>query len=62
VADEGDGFDQSAVPDPLAGENLLRGSGRGVMLMKSFMDEFQILQRQPQGTEVKMVKYKAKAT
>ena len=62
VADEGDGFDQSAVPDPLAGENLLRGSGRGVMLMKSFMDEFQISQRQPQGTEVKMVKYKAKAT
>ena len=41
---------------------LLRGSGRGVMLMQSFMDEFQISQRQPQGTEVKMVKYKAKAT
>jgi serine/threonine-protein kinase RsbW len=62
VGDEGEGFDQSTVPDPLAGENLLRGSGRGVMLMKSFMDEFQISQRQPQGTEVKMVKYKAKAT
>jgi serine/threonine-protein kinase RsbW len=62
VGDEGDGFDQNEVPDPLAGENLLRGSGRGVMLMKSFMDEFQISQRQPQGTEVKMVKYKAKAT
>jgi serine/threonine-protein kinase RsbW len=62
VGDEGDGFDPNAVPDPLAGENLLRGSGRGVMLMQSFMDEFQISQRQPQGTEVKMVKYKAKAT
>jgi serine/threonine-protein kinase RsbW len=62
VADEGDGFDQNDVPDPLEGENLLRGSGRGVMLMKSFMDEFQISQRQPKGTEVKMVKYKAKAT
>lgn len=62
VGDEGEGFDPSAVPDPLAGENLLRGSGRGVMLMQSFMDEFQISQRQPQGTEVKMVKYKAKAT
>ena len=62
VQDEGDGFDPSAVPDPLAGENLLRGSGRGVMLMQSFMDEFQISQRQPKGTEVKMVKYKAKAT
>ena len=62
VRDEGEGFDPSAVPDPLAGENLLRGSGRGVMLMQSFMDEFQISQGQPQGTEVKMVKYKAKAT
>jgi serine/threonine-protein kinase RsbW len=62
VQDEGDGFDPNAVPDPLAGENLLRGSGRGVMLMQSFMDEFQISKRQPQGTEVKMVKYKAKAT
>ena len=62
VRDEGEGFDPNTVPDPLAGENLLRGSGRGVMLMQSFMDEFQISQRQPQGTEVKMVKYKAKAT
>jgi serine/threonine-protein kinase RsbW len=62
VADEGDGFDPQAVPDPLDGENLLRGSGRGVMLMQSFMDEFQISPRQPRGTEVKMVKYKAKVT
>jgi len=38
VGDEGDGFDPKAVPDPLEGENLLRGSGRGVMLMQSFMD------------------------
>jgi len=62
VGDEGEGFDPEAVPDPLAGENLLRGSGRGVMLMQSFMDEFKISKREPQGTEVKMVKYKAKAT
>lgn len=61
VRDEGDGFDPNAIPDPLAGENLLRGSGRGVMLMQSFMDEFQISQVRPQGTELKMVKYKAKA-
>ncbi|MDP9113795.1 MAG: ATP-binding protein [Acidobacteriota bacterium] len=62
IGDEGEGFDPTAVPDPLAGENLLRGSGRGVMLMQAFMDEFQISKRSPQGTEVKMVKYKAKAT
>ena len=62
IGDEGEGFDPTAVPDPLAGENVLRGSGRGVMLMQAFMDEFQISKRSPQGTEVKMVKYKAKAT
>ena len=61
VGDEGDGFDPNAVPDPLAADNLLRGSGRGVMLMQAFMDEFQISKREPQGTEAKMVKYKPKA-
>jgi len=60
VGDEGDGFDPAALPDPLAGENLLRGSGRGVMLMQAFMDEFQISQREPNGTAVKLVKCKAK--
>jgi serine/threonine-protein kinase RsbW len=60
VGDEGDGFDPTAVPDPLAADNLLRGSGRGVMLMQAFMDEFQISKREPQGTEAKMVKYKPK--
>lgn len=62
IADEGDGFDPSAVPDPLASENLLRFSGRGVMLMQAFMDEFQVSPREPRGTEVKMVKYKAKTS
>lgn len=60
IADEGDGFDPDAVPDPRASENLLRFSGRGVMLMRAFMDEFQVSPRQPKGTEVKMVKYKPK--
>jgi serine/threonine-protein kinase RsbW len=61
VGDEGEGFDPAALPDPLAGENLLRGSGRGVMLMQAFMDEFQISPREPHGTAVKLVKCKAKA-
>jgi serine/threonine-protein kinase RsbW len=60
VADEGEGFDPAALPDPLAGENLLRQSGRGVLMMQAFMDEFQICPRAPQGTEVKMVKYVAR--
>jgi serine/threonine-protein kinase RsbW len=62
VADEGDGFDLAALPDPLAGENLLRQSGRGVLMMQAFMDEFQICTRAPQGTEVKMVKYVARTS
>src|ERR1700681_4955980 len=53
VADEGEGFDPATLPDPLAGENLLRQSGRGVLMMQAFMDEFQICNRAPQGTEVK---------
>ena len=61
IADEGEGFDITALPDPLAEENLLRHSGRGLLLIQAFMDEFQIRLREPKGTEVKMVKYVAKA-
>ncbi|MSV35050.1 MAG: ATP-binding protein [Bryobacterales bacterium] len=61
IGDEGDGFDPAKVPDPLEGDNLLRGSGRGVMLMQAFMDEFQVSQRSPQGTEVRMLKCRAKS-
>lgn len=57
VGDEGEGFDTSALPDPLASENLLRQSGRGVLMMQTFMDEFQVRPRQPSGTEVRMVKF-----
>ena len=60
IADEGEGFDMTSLPDPLADENLLRHSGRGLLLIQSFMDEFQIRKREPKGTEVKMVKYAAK--
>jgi serine/threonine-protein kinase RsbW len=60
IGDEGDGFDMSQLPDPLANENLLRHSGRGLLLIQAFMDEFRIGPREPQGTEVKMVKYLGK--
>lgn len=61
IADEGDHFDMSRVPDPLSTENLMRDSGRGLLLMQAFMDEFQVRPCQPRGTEVKLVKYLAKA-
>jgi serine/threonine-protein kinase RsbW len=62
IGDEGEGFDMNNLPDPLADENLMRHSGRGLLLIQAFMDEFQIRNREPKGTEVKMVKYAAKAT
>lgn len=56
VRDEGPGFDPQSIPDCLAQENLLKSSGRGIFLIKSFMDEM-VLQRAPQGgMEVVMVK------
>ena len=56
VRDEGEGFDPDEVADPLACENLLKGSGRGIFLIRNFMDEM-VLQRAPQGgMEVVMVK------
>jgi serine/threonine-protein kinase RsbW len=57
IADEGDGFDSANVPDPLAPENLMRTSGRGIFLIRSFMDEFRIRRLEPGGTEVTLVKY-----
>src|SRR5919106_3444795 len=56
VRDEGGGFDPSTIPDCCAPENILKGSGRGIFLMRSFMDEM-TLQRAPEGgMEVVMVK------
>ena len=56
VADQGPGFDPDAVGDPLAPENLLRSSGRGIFFMRSFMDDI-TLQRVPEGgMEVRMIK------
>lgn len=39
IADEGEGFDVSKLPDPTDPENLLLASGRGVLFMRTFMDE-----------------------
>ena len=39
VVDQGSGFDPSSVRDPLAEENLMRCSGRGLLLMRAFFDE-----------------------
>jgi serine/threonine-protein kinase RsbW len=60
IADEGSGFDPTRVPDPLASENILRGSGRGIFLIKAFMDEVHFRQLNP-GTELTLIKHRAPA-
>lgn len=57
VTDEGDGFDPDAVPDPRFGEYLYKPEGRGLFLMRSYMDEVKFNER---GNSVCMVKYKEK--
>jgi serine/threonine-protein kinase RsbW len=56
VRDEGHGFDPASVPDPLAPENLLKGSGRGIFLIRSFMDEMVLQRAEEGGMEMVMVK------
>lgn len=56
VRDQGEGFDPEEVADPLAPENLLKSSGRGIFLIRNFMDDVQ-LQRVPEGgMEIRMLK------
>jgi serine/threonine-protein kinase RsbW len=50
ITDEGEGFDPSVIPDPTQPENLLKDSGRGVYLMRVYMDELNY-NITPTGTE-----------
>lgn len=56
VLDEGTGFTLADVPDPLAEENLLSTSGRGIFLMRAFMDEFDVVTGRTGGAEIVMSK------
>lgn len=56
ITDEGSGLDVSKIPDPLAPENLLKTSGRGIFLIRAFMDEVQVNNLNP-GTEIVMIKH-----
>ncbi len=55
IRDQGPGFDTSSLPDPREETNLGRSHGRGVLLMRSFMDEVHYNET---GNEVTMIKYK----
>ena len=56
VLDEGEGFDPEAVANPLAIENVLKSSGRGIFFMKSFMDDVTMARRPEGGMSVRMSK------
>ncbi len=56
VLDQGQGFEPQTIADPLAPENLLKSSGRGIFFMRSFMDDVQLRRAPEGGMEVRMVK------
>ncbi len=60
ISDQGQGLNPDTIPDPLAPENILRGSGRGIFLIRAFMDEVNFRQLHP-GTELTLIKHRTPA-
>jgi len=58
VRDYGQGFDPTCLADPLAAENLLKPSNRGIFLIRALMDEVQYSAHPEGGCVVRMKKYK----
>jgi serine/threonine-protein kinase RsbW len=56
ITDQGSGFNPAAVPDPTTDENLEKPSGRGIMLMRAYMDKV-VFNRQ--GNQVRLIKRNA---
>lgn len=56
VIDQGEGFEPEGLADPLAPENVLKSSGRGIFFMRSFMDDVSLRRAPEGGMEVRMVK------
>ncbi len=57
VADEGSGFDPNIVPDPRWSEHLYKTNGRGLLLMRSYMD---VVEHNERGNRVHMIRYREK--
>ncbi len=60
ITDQGKGLDPANVPDPLAPENLMKGSGRGIFLIRAFMDEVKFRNTEP-GTEITLIKHRGRS-
>lgn len=57
IRDQGQGFDLAGVKNPLEGTNMFAVSGRGVFILRSFMDEVDFKFGPERGTECRLVKY-----
>lgn len=57
VKDDGKGFDPQDIPDPLDRNNLLKSSGRGLLLIKNLSDDYDICSSKKGGTVIKVRKY-----
>ena len=55
IADQGSGFNPDTLPDPRLGENLYKTEGRGVLLIRAYMD---LIEYNERGNCVHLVKYK----
>lgn len=58
ITDQGEGFDVNSLPDPRCGDNIYKTSGRGVLLMRSYMD---VVEYNDTGNCVRMIKYRTAA-
>jgi serine/threonine-protein kinase RsbW len=56
IRDQGEGFDPDAAPDPTDDPNLLRTSGRGLLLMRAFVDRVGYRRRRDRGMEITLTK------
>jgi serine/threonine-protein kinase RsbW len=56
VRDQGEGFDPDMLADPLDPANLLKPSGRGIFLIRNFMDEVRLQRASQGGMEIRMLK------
>ena len=56
VEDQGKGFTLDDIADPTNVENLLKPSGRGILIIRSFMDEVNVSHREGGGSRLRMVK------
>ena len=56
VEDQGQGFSLDGLADPTQAENLLKPCGRGILIIRSFMDEVKITPKEGGGTQLRMLK------